>query len=48
MKIMDLAQKGFHGICILSANGTIKNVTLRQATSSGGTSTYEVSCVLSR
>ncbi|XP_061353527.1 AT-hook motif nuclear-localized protein 7-like [Gastrolobium bilobum] len=41
MKIMSFSQKGCYAICILSANGTISNVTLRQPTSSGGTLTYE-------
>ena len=46
MKIMSFSQQGSRGICVLSANGTISNVTLRQPTSSGGTLTYEVSAVL--
>ncbi|KAL2999078.1 hypothetical protein AAZX31_09G138900 [Glycine max] len=41
MKIMSFSQQGCQAICILSANGTISNVTLRQPTSSGGTLTYE-------
>ncbi|XP_021909392.1 AT-hook motif nuclear-localized protein 6 isoform X2 [Carica papaya] len=41
MKIMSFSQQGSRAICILSANGTISNVTLRQPTSSGGTLTYE-------
>ncbi|CAL0321100.1 unnamed protein product [Lupinus luteus] len=41
MKVMSFSQQGSHAICILSANGTISNVTLRQPTSSGGTLTYE-------
>ncbi|KAA3459790.1 AT-hook motif nuclear-localized protein 6-like [Gossypium australe] len=41
MKVMFLSQQGAHAICVLSANGTISNVTLRQPTSSGGTLTYE-------
>ncbi|KAF1880141.1 hypothetical protein Lal_00022270 [Lupinus albus] len=41
MKIMSFAQQGSCAICILSANGSISNVTLRQPTSSGGTLTYE-------
>ena len=45
MKIMSFSQQGYRAICILSANGTISNVTLRQPTSSGGTLTYEVSSV---
>ncbi|KAJ9164090.1 hypothetical protein P3X46_023705 [Hevea brasiliensis] len=41
MKVMSFSQQGCRAICILSANGTISNVTLRQPTSSGGTLTYE-------
>ncbi|XWS50661.1 hypothetical protein CRYUN_Cryun12cG0105400 [Craigia yunnanensis] len=41
MKVMSLSQQGARAICILSANGTISNVTLRQPTSFGGTLTYE-------
>ncbi|XP_022737526.1 AT-hook motif nuclear-localized protein 3-like [Durio zibethinus] len=41
MKVMSFSQQGTHAICILSANGTISNVTLRQPTSSGGSLTYE-------
>ncbi|KAK9292781.1 hypothetical protein L1049_020761 [Liquidambar formosana] len=41
MKIMSFSQQGSRAICILSANGTISNVTLRQPNSSGGTLTYE-------
>ncbi|GKV33711.1 hypothetical protein SLEP1_g42178 [Rubroshorea leprosula] len=41
MKIMSFSQQGSRAICILCANGTISNVTLRQPTSSGGTLTYE-------
>lgn len=44
MKIMS-SQQGSRAICILSATGTISNVTLRQSTSSGGTLTYEVSSI---
>lgn len=40
-KIMSLSQNGPRAICILSANGAISNVTLRQAATSGGTVTYE-------
>lgn len=42
MKIISFSQKGSQAICILSANGVISNVTLRQPDSSGGTLTYEV------
>lgn len=41
MKVMTFSQQGARAICILSANGTISNVTLRQPTTSGGTLTYE-------
>ncbi|CAL0321446.1 unnamed protein product [Lupinus luteus] len=40
-KIMSFAQKGPGGICILSANGAVSNVAIRQPGSSGGTLTYE-------
>ncbi|XP_058108726.1 AT-hook motif nuclear-localized protein 10-like [Magnolia sinica] len=40
-KILSFSQKGPRAICILSANGAISNVTLRQPGSSGGTLTYE-------
>lgn len=40
---MSFPQQGPKGICILSANGAVSNVTLRQASTSGGTVTYEVS-----
>lgn len=46
MKIMSFSQQGARAICILSATGTISNVTLRQPSSSGGTLTYEVSSIL--
>lgn len=42
MKIISFSQQGSRAICILAANGTISNVTLRQPNSSGGTLTYEV------
>ncbi|RAL44449.1 hypothetical protein DM860_011726 [Cuscuta australis] len=41
MKIISFSQQGPRGICILSANGVISSVTLRQPDSSGGTLTYE-------
>ena len=41
MNVMPYSQ-GSRAICILSATGTISNVTLRQPTTSGGTLTYEV------
>lgn len=36
------SQQGPRTVCILSANGAISNVTLRQPATSGGTVTYEV------
>lgn len=42
MKIISFSQQGLRAICILSANGVISNVILRQSDSSGGTLTYEV------
>ncbi|KAG4119512.1 hypothetical protein ERO13_D11G085500v2 [Gossypium hirsutum] len=41
MKVISFSQQGPRAICILSANGVISNVTLRQPNSSGGTLTYE-------
>ncbi|KAF7131609.1 hypothetical protein RHSIM_Rhsim09G0193800 [Rhododendron simsii] len=41
MKIISFSQQGSRAICVLSANGAISNVTLRQPNSSGGTLTYE-------
>ncbi|RWW56805.1 hypothetical protein BHE74_00036456 [Ensete ventricosum] len=38
---MSFSQHGSRAICILSANGAISNVTLRQPATSGGTVTYE-------
>ncbi|NP_001354196.1 uncharacterized protein LOC107303347 [Zea mays] len=40
-RVMSFSQKGPRSVCILSANGTISNVTLRQPGSSGSTFTYE-------
>ncbi|XP_065014913.1 AT-hook motif nuclear-localized protein 10-like isoform X1 [Musa acuminata AAA Group] len=40
-KIMAFSQQSTRAVCILSANGAISNVTLRQAATSGGTVTYE-------
>ncbi|KAK9123989.1 hypothetical protein Sjap_013591 [Stephania japonica] len=40
-KIFSFSQKGPRAICILSANGAISNVTIRQPGSSGGILTYE-------
>lgn len=40
-RIMSFSQQGPRAICILSANGAISNVTLRQPSTSGGTVTYE-------
>lgn len=39
---MNLCQNGSRAVCVLSANGTISTVTLRQPATSGGTATYEV------
>ncbi|XP_074590722.1 AT-hook motif nuclear-localized protein 7-like [Curcuma longa] len=41
MKIISFSQQGPKAICILSANGVVSNVTLRQPDSFGGTLTYE-------
>ncbi|XP_027103910.1 AT-hook motif nuclear-localized protein 6-like isoform X1 [Coffea arabica] len=41
MKIISFSQQGSRAICVLAANGSISNVTLRQPNSSGGTLTYE-------
>ncbi|KAK4419315.1 AT-hook motif nuclear-localized protein 1 [Sesamum alatum] len=40
-KILTFAQKGSRGVCVLSANGSVSNVTIRQPGSSGGLLTYE-------
>ncbi|KAI3473939.1 hypothetical protein Pfo_028513 [Paulownia fortunei] len=40
-KILTFAQKGTRGVCVLSANGSVSNVTIRQPGSSGGLLTYE-------
>lgn len=40
-KILSFSQKGPRGICVLSANGAVSNVTIRQPGSSGGILTYE-------
>ncbi|PKA62425.1 Putative DNA-binding protein ESCAROLA [Apostasia shenzhenica] len=40
-KIMSFSHHGPRAVCILSANGAISNVTLRQTATSGGTITYE-------
>ncbi|KAK3041601.1 hypothetical protein RJ639_000735 [Escallonia herrerae] len=40
-KIMAFSQQGPRTVCILSANGAVSNVTLRQPATSGGTVTYE-------
>lgn len=39
---MSFSQNGPRAVCILTANGAISNVTLRQPAMSGGTVTYEV------
>ncbi|XP_074291416.1 AT-hook motif nuclear-localized protein 7-like [Silene latifolia] len=41
MKILSFSQQESRAICVLSASGSISNVTLRQPNSSGGTLTYE-------
>ncbi|KAF5473777.1 hypothetical protein F2P56_005738 [Juglans regia] len=40
-KIISFTQKGPRGICVLTANGAVSNVTIRQPGSSGGILTYE-------
>ncbi|XP_010683896.2 AT-hook motif nuclear-localized protein 7 [Beta vulgaris subsp. vulgaris] len=40
-KIYSIGQKGPRGVCVLSANGSISSVTIRQAGSSSGLLTYE-------
>lgn len=40
-KIMAFSQQGPRAMCILSANGAVSTVTLRQPSTSGGTVTYE-------
>ncbi|KAM6568649.1 hypothetical protein CsatB_016634 [Cannabis sativa] len=40
-KILSFVQKGPRGVCVLSANGAVSNVTIRQPGSSGGILTYE-------
>ena len=42
MKIMTFSQQGSRAICILSGNGAVSSVTLRQSFTSAGTLTYEV------
>ncbi|XP_051138254.1 AT-hook motif nuclear-localized protein 1 [Andrographis paniculata] len=41
MKIVSFSQQESRAICVLAANGSVSNVTLRQPNSSGGTLTYE-------
>lgn len=41
-KIMSFSQQGPRAVCILSANGVVSSVTLRQSATSGGMATYEV------
>lgn len=43
---MSFSRNGW-AVCILSANGAVSNVTLRQAASSGATVTYEVCSIFS-
>ncbi|CAD5163887.1 unnamed protein product [Musa acuminata subsp. malaccensis] len=40
-KIMSFSQQGPRAVCILSANGAVSTVTLRQSATSGSTVTYE-------
>lgn len=40
-KVMSFSHQGPRAVCILSANGAVSNVTLRQPSSSVGTVTYE-------
>lgn len=40
-KIMAFSQQGPRALCVLSANGAVSTVTLRQPSTSGGTVTYE-------
>ncbi|XP_074578097.1 AT-hook motif nuclear-localized protein 11-like [Curcuma longa] len=40
-KIMSFSQQGPRAVCVLSANGAVSTVTLRQFATSGGTVTYE-------
>ncbi|XP_050385295.1 AT-hook motif nuclear-localized protein 9 [Argentina anserina] len=40
-KIMAFSQQGPRALCVLSANGPVSTVTLRQPSTSGGTVTYE-------
>ncbi|KAF9617416.1 hypothetical protein IFM89_036337 [Coptis chinensis] len=40
-KIMAFSQQGPHTVCVLSANGAVCNVTLRQPAMYGGTVSYE-------
>lgn len=40
-KIMSFSHQGPRAICVLSANGSVSSVTLRQPSTSGGTVTYE-------
>lgn len=40
-KILSFAQTGSRGLCVLSANGSVSNATIRQPGSSGGILTYE-------
>ncbi|CAL5384384.1 unnamed protein product [Camellia sinensis] len=41
-KIMSFSHNGLRAVCILSANGGMSNVTLRQAATFGGTATHEL------
>ena len=46
-KITTFSQQGPRTVCILSANGAVCNVTLRQPAMTGGTVTYEVLLIFS-
>ncbi|KAK6137609.1 hypothetical protein DH2020_028635 [Rehmannia glutinosa] len=47
-KILAFAQQRPRALCVMSANGSVSAITLRQPTSSGGTVTYEVKTLLIR
>ncbi|KAK6918394.1 PPC domain, partial [Dillenia turbinata] len=40
-KVMSFSQQGRRAVCVLSANGSVSTVTLRQPSTSGSTVTYE-------
>lgn len=45
-KVFGFSQQGPRAVCVLSANGSISNVTLRHDSSFGGNITYEASAFL--